>query len=390
MTNTLREIVTATGLASGATLAITHHLSLNSKALVPDRVEVNAANFTVVSCTSTTLTVRNDGPAAATCNFLLEFWHTIDRVFGNAATGQLTPAPFVVTGAGNPGTPLTTTTDPRLTGLAASIGVQVLYLTTNSGILLQKYASWNTAWRVPGEDIIYPPSATLFAGYTKLTPTALYLMEVQQGDVYDTANANTLTVANAPAFAISQEGKKGIWYDGVADAHNADVNDPGLNSFVWGAYVAVTTTAGALVGFVGRLEGTAKGFALYYTLATNQLTFLVRDGAGVQIVDSVTVAALSAQPRIPCLISAQMDRTTSTFRMRVSRLGVNLVDYSTPFGAIGTMTVAGQKFGFGAIPSAAAVMSGGASAFMGYYITGAQAEGANVLRDLHLGLGAEL
>lgn len=103
MANTLQEVVTATALASGATLPIAHHLNLNGDNLIPDRVFRDNDAFTIVACTDTTLTVRNDGVGAQTGNFRLEYDHTIERVYGNSAVKQLVPAPFIPGGAAGGG-----------------------------------------------------------------------------------------------------------------------------------------------------------------------------------------------------------------------------------------------------------------------------------------------
>ncbi len=112
MANILQQVVTATALAAGATIGITHGIGFAGVAKIPDRVFRDNDVFTIVSCTSTTLTVRNEGTVAATGNFLLQYDHTYLREFGDNATQQLTPAPFIPGGAA--GTPPATSSASSL------------------------------------------------------------------------------------------------------------------------------------------------------------------------------------------------------------------------------------------------------------------------------------
>ncbi len=98
--NRLVQIVSATEVAPGASVGIAIALGNANVALIPDTVERENPVFTVVSCTATLLTVRNDSAEVASSNFLLTYWHTYQREFGNNATPtQLTPAPFVPGGS---------------------------------------------------------------------------------------------------------------------------------------------------------------------------------------------------------------------------------------------------------------------------------------------------
>lgn len=99
MPNVLTQILAVTNLAAGATLGITHGVAYANVAKIPDTVERDNPVFTIVSCTSTTLTVKNESAAVASGNFLLTYWHTFQREFGDNATQQLTPAPFIPGGS---------------------------------------------------------------------------------------------------------------------------------------------------------------------------------------------------------------------------------------------------------------------------------------------------
>ena len=285
---------------------------------------------------------------------------------------------------------LRVTADPRTGGLTADLGTLVEFVATQGSIMLAKYASWDTAWRVPGEGPLYPKTAAEFLSATKLTPSALYLYDQMLSDVYDASgNGNTLTVANTPTFQQSLEGKVGIWYDGATDKHDAAVNDPAAGSFIWGCEAALINDPGAagLNGFLGRLEGGgADGFAFYFAAGVNAL---IRDAAGNAInqIFGGSNAAMTSNPRVPYLIQGQVDRTAGRYRGRMSRGGTSFATFDVALGVVGTLSKAGQRFGSGALLGG---LNGGGWVPYSYYVTGAQTEGANVLRDTAVGLGWEI
>jgi len=92
MSNRLIQTVAFVNVASGATVALPHELNNNGQALVPDFVWRDNGNFIVVGATATTVTVRNNGPGADSCNVCVERKHSIPRVLGG---NPLVPAPFI-------------------------------------------------------------------------------------------------------------------------------------------------------------------------------------------------------------------------------------------------------------------------------------------------------
>lgn len=108
MPNRLVQVVTVTNLAAGDTTTVAVGLSNNNDALIADVLARDNLAFEVVSCTATLLTVTNNGPTTGSCNFQLMYWNTPQRVFGDNATQQLAPAPFIVGGAAS----VTSTTTP--------------------------------------------------------------------------------------------------------------------------------------------------------------------------------------------------------------------------------------------------------------------------------------
>lgn len=98
MANVLKSQLSFVGVAPGATATLAHNLSLDNVALQPDAISIENPDFDYVSSTTTTVTVINNGPIAADCRILCEFWHSFERVFGNNATQSLTGKPFISRG----------------------------------------------------------------------------------------------------------------------------------------------------------------------------------------------------------------------------------------------------------------------------------------------------
>ena len=99
MPNRLEQIVTATDVAAGDTVALAVSLSNNNNALTADILERDNPAFEIISCTATLLTVKNNGSGVESGNFLLTYWNTPQRVFGDNAVQQLAPAPFIPGGS---------------------------------------------------------------------------------------------------------------------------------------------------------------------------------------------------------------------------------------------------------------------------------------------------
>src|SRR3990172_9574292 len=97
MPSKLRNTVTFPSVAPGTMAVLPHELNLNGAPLVPDLVEVDDGNFSVVLATDTDVTIQNDGVSTASVNVYVEEWHTFDRVFGQqpGAYGVLNPRPYL-------------------------------------------------------------------------------------------------------------------------------------------------------------------------------------------------------------------------------------------------------------------------------------------------------
>lgn len=281
--------------------------------------------------------------------------------------------------------------DPRLApGLAAPLGTIVEYVTALGSVYLQKYTTWDRGWRLPGGGPVYPRTADEFLGATKITPGALYLYEAFSSTVFDASGgANDLPAVSTPSFQNTQEGKVGVWYDSVLDAHAGAVNDPAATSFAWGCVAALISdpSGGAQQGFSGRNEAaTGVGYMLYFVGAPTRPAIFIRDAAAVTVTGTFASDAMFTTPRRPFLLAGQVDRVTGRIRGRMCRDGVALATLDVALGAVGTLTAAAQVFGSGNI----GIFQAGGYVNYNFYATGAQIEGANVLRDLAVGLGWEV
>jgi hypothetical protein len=95
MATRLNQVLTFTNVAPAAIVALPHDINVNDVALRPDFVFRDNGDFAVISCTTTLLTVQNNGVGVATLNAWLERQHTIDRAYGDNADVDLSPQPFV-------------------------------------------------------------------------------------------------------------------------------------------------------------------------------------------------------------------------------------------------------------------------------------------------------
>lgn len=112
MANRLEQVLTFTNVAAGAAAVLPHSLNVNGRAVIPDFAAVNNGEFDVLEAGTdeTQVTVRNDGAAPADVDVRIWYEHTIERVYGSDAVTQLSPAPFVIRGAGAGGAAAVTQT----------------------------------------------------------------------------------------------------------------------------------------------------------------------------------------------------------------------------------------------------------------------------------------
>lgn len=103
MATRLNQVLSFTAVAAGGVVALAHEINVNGLAVVPDIVFRDNGEFAIVSVTTSTVTVRNDGAGIASLNVWLLHQHTIDRAYGASQTTQLAPNPFVPAAGGGGG-----------------------------------------------------------------------------------------------------------------------------------------------------------------------------------------------------------------------------------------------------------------------------------------------
>ena len=151
----------------------------------------------------------------------------------------------------------------------------------------------------------------------------------------------------------------------------------------------ILNVANPTLGLIGRFENSAFGWGVYWNGANVHI--LLKDAAGVNVqADLIWAPSMASTPVVPYLVTCQIDKTANLFRGRVSRNGASVATVSTSIATLGTFTKAGQKFGFGCVPSGGPVLNQGGWVSYAFYATGSQTEGANVLRDTAVGLGWEI
>lgn len=235
---------------------------------------------------------------------------------------------------------------------------------------------------------VYPRNSGEFTAQTGLVPTSLYLFDEASGSLLDKAGAVDLAVANTPTFGSSQNGRRGIAYDGAVERHGADgVNLPTGDSLIAGVVCKQLAAGGSLVGAFTCLTATADpGWGIYMSTAANDRpTFLVRDAAAASATNlGADVDWPTTYPGL-WLWTLQLDRANAAVRTRISSNGKLIEEFSGSLAGFGDIFGGTQKFAFGA----GNAMAYGMWCGYGFYLTGAQCEGAAVLSTLHKSLGWE-
>jgi hypothetical protein len=98
MSTRLKNVVSFVAVPAAGTATLAHGLNINNNGVLPDSVFLGAPGFEITATTSTDITIQNNNAAPADCDVLVEHWHTIERAFGQLATGDataLSPQPFV-------------------------------------------------------------------------------------------------------------------------------------------------------------------------------------------------------------------------------------------------------------------------------------------------------
>lgn len=96
MATQLKNILSFSGLVTGTPVSLPHGLNLNGVGVIPDLTSPASGNFTVSADATNVTVTRKTGDPDSVSVFVI-YWHSENRVFGQAGTpfSQLAPAPFV-------------------------------------------------------------------------------------------------------------------------------------------------------------------------------------------------------------------------------------------------------------------------------------------------------
>ncbi len=111
MADQLKQIVSFLAVPPGGSVTMSHNINAGGVAYIPDEVEVDNGDFRVTACTSTSITVFNNGVGATNCDVLLQLWQSNTRALGASTqignfTGGLTPRPFIGASSGGGSLPV--------------------------------------------------------------------------------------------------------------------------------------------------------------------------------------------------------------------------------------------------------------------------------------------
>lgn len=290
------------------------------------------------------------------------------------------------------------TADPRDSpGLDRPIGSVALYASGVVSTLLVKQTTNVYGWREASEPagMLLPETHTRFGLLTGLTPTVYFnqfhdraalaaaLVPDRVGGTGLTRTGTTLTAA--VPYLI--EGRGGMWFNSAAAAScDADVANPANTSFIAICQAAVLDPSLGNVGLMGRTNGSGKGWNLWF--AAGSLVLAVDDNAGNTFTSAVTGAPDMGVTKQRYCVGVQRDKGLAKWRVRVARPGFTAIQVEFN-DTQATMSVAGQKFGTGCIPSGGVVDNGGAFTSLLMQRTNADTEGSTKMATAFAALGAE-
>lgn len=145
----LQQMIAIPATAAGAQAVATVDLNiLQGLEVTPDIIAFDNPAFDFVSLVGTTLAVVNEGASEQTTNIWLVYWHSVERSYGSASVKQLSPAPFVMRGAGSGGARGGTT--PRYTpDLGKPVHTEIRYCRpggSNDNDGLTTATAWADGW----------------------------------------------------------------------------------------------------------------------------------------------------------------------------------------------------------------------------------------------------
>lgn len=246
-----------------------------------------------------------------------------------------------------------------------------------------------------GEQPSYPLTGDAFLKATGISLTSLYTYMEASGNLVDVVGGiNLTTTLGTPTYQQPVAGSVGISYDGASNTgHYADVNDPGLSSCLIGAIGTFGTVyAGKQPGIFGRISSNTRRpeMSIYRMLdSLNYPVFRIQD-TGTFTLNLIDVNVNVVTPIRPVLYLGQVDRTNNVGRFVVADSNRFLYNGSGSIVGCGTLT-GGLLPNFFSGGGNGLVFKGGYKGALGFYATGAQCEGTDVLTNLakRLGFGGE-
>jgi hypothetical protein len=107
MATQLKNTLVFTDLAPGATVVLPHGLFIGTNGVLPvtpDIIFLPGPDLSVTA-DAINITLTNDGASELSGSVLVEYWHTIERAFGDVANEDLPVKPYIVVGAEDAGQP---------------------------------------------------------------------------------------------------------------------------------------------------------------------------------------------------------------------------------------------------------------------------------------------
>lgn len=212
------------------------------------------------------------------------------------------------------------------------------------------------------------------------------------GNVASQGVAATIVAAGATAqYQKLSAGLVGMAFPGATgDAVSANVLANGVDSFIAGGRFGHTANAGGLNShnLLGRIVAgaTATGWSIF--VADNgDLKYYVADGV-LSFSATLQAAVLPLNARELDVVM-QLDRSGAdpTARFLWARDGVQLGTATVVMAGLGSLTLAGQEFGSGAIPIGAPAFNGGAWSNFFFCALGTQAAGSGLVERVARGCG---
>lgn len=273
--------------------------------------------------------------------------------------------------------------------------LQVQFPQDNISQLVQSPTAQTTT-ATADNTIIFPDTMSSFLLSTGKTVDALWIGNEATASLTDrTGNGNNLAPVGSPVYQFLGPGNHyGVKYEAANNlAHRADVGLIASGSFIYGAVISIASDIDYLQTLVGRSATAFDPCCIAYLftyISPRWPVLLIRDAAAGQLIVAMNTAIdwMNLYPG-EWLVQVQVDRETvpPVARMRVSSNNSLIDEKSGSMTGIGSLSGSTGAFGFGASLGNNTV--GGSAFYYGYYMTGSQCCGQNVLSSIASSLGYE-